>query len=233
MGARLFGRLLFASTSRPVEPPVTSVVTEHAAEPTPSAGGDGRALFRRPPRRLFHGILIATGVVVLWAFSFPGVHSLAIVPCILIVGIAAVTWVIRGITYLVARQRGAHTGRAIWFVVAPLGALALGVILWANVPLRFRWEFSKGAFNDAVSDVRADPSSWTGRNPRRVGTYEILTVHVVPQGIVFYESVGAAFDDAGFAYLPHGPSDEMANGSFENPQWLALGDHWYAWTASW
>lgn len=212
---------------------MTTDVAEQESEPSTSARWDWRDLFRRPPRRVFHGILVATGVVVLWAFSFPGVHFLAVVPCIWIVGLAAVTWVVRGITYFVSRQRGTHAGHATWFAVAPLGALVLGLMLSANLPLRFRWEISKGAFDDAARDVQSDPDAWSGWNPRRVGTYKINVVRVVPEGILFYDNVGALFDDAGFAYLPNGPSDDMANGSFENPQWFALGDHWYAWTASW
>lgn len=86
------------------------------------------------------------------------------------------------------------------------------------------------------------PSSKRTRNsgPRGVNTGSARTASrryrrsgVAWRGVVFYDSVGAFIDDAGFAYLPDGPSPDMANGSFENPQWFALGNHWYAWTASW
>ncbi len=84
-----------------------------------------------------------------------------------------------------------------------------------------------------MTEVQADLSSWSGRHPRSVGRYKITTVEVVGDGVIFYEKTGAFFDDAGFAYLPNGPSSAPANGGFENPQWFALGGHWYAWTASW
>jgi hypothetical protein len=44
---------------------------------------------------------------------------------------------------------------------------------------------------------------------------------------------GAFFDDAGFAYLPEGPTASLENGSFESPVFRHLGGPWYRWTASW
>ncbi len=88
-----------------------------------------RGLFRRPPRFVFHGVLVVTGLVVLWAFSFPGVNFLALVPCIWIVGIAAVTWLVRAVAYMRARQRCNHDGAALWYVVAPTGAIVLALLL--------------------------------------------------------------------------------------------------------
>jgi hypothetical protein len=177
--------------------------------------------------------LVATGVIVLWAFSFPGVHFIAVIPCIWIVAIATITWAVRGVTYLVARRHGTASGSAWWFALAPLGAVVLGALLSASVPLRLRWELSKPAFDDAVEEVRSDPEGWSTWTRGRIGMYTVNVVRVVPQGILFYDDVGSFIDDAGFAYLPEGPSDDMVSGVFENPQWFALGDHWYAWTASW
>jgi hypothetical protein len=198
-------------------------------ESLPVRGG----LFRRPPSRLFHGVLVVTGLVVLWAFSFPGVAFLALVPCISIVGLVGIIWLVRGATYMRARRRAAHCGTALWFAVAPAGALVLALVLHTNIALRIRWQTSKSDFQDALAEVRAHPEHWANSKPRRIGTYTITSVRIVDEGVIFDDEVGAFVDDAGFAYLPHGPSTEMANGSFENPQWFALGDHWYAWTASW
>lgn len=171
--------------------------------------------------------------MVLWAYSFPGVNFLAVVPCIWIVGIAAVIWLVRAVTYVRAGRRGNHEGSALWFAVAPAGAIVLVALLFANVPLRVRWQSSRSDFQHALTEVQADPGSWSGWHPRQVGRYTMTTARVVGDGVIFYEKTGSFLDDAGFAYLPDGPSDTLANGSFENPQWLALGGHWYAWTASW
>jgi len=74
-----------------------------------------------------------------------------------------------------------------------------------------------------------------GGKPQRIGTYGILAWERVDQGVIFWESHGALspFNDAGFAYLPNGPSDGLQNGSFEDPHFRSLGGSWYAWTASW
>jgi len=55
----------------------------------------------------------------------------------------------------------------------------------------------------------------------------------VPGGAVFYEEHGVFIDDAGFAYLPDGPTDGLSSVGFENPQFHHLGGPWYRWTASW
>ncbi len=61
----------------------------------------------------------------------------------------------------------------------------------------------------------------------------MTSVWRVEGGVIFYDKVGSLFDDAGFAYLADGPSTELENGLFENPQFRSLGGGWYAWTASW
>jgi hypothetical protein len=215
---------------------VTTVDMDPDPAPDLSASNEAErrfGLFRRPPRLLFHGILVATGLVVLWAFSFPGVHFLVVVPCIWVIAGSALVWVVRGATYVRSRRQGSHAGSTWWFAVAPVGALLLAAVLHANAPLRARWQVSKSDFEATLRAVRAEPDAWSRWHERRIGTHKITYVQVVDRGVIFHDSVGALFDDAGFAYLPEGHSPDMANGSFEDPQWFALGDHWYAWTASW
>lgn len=180
-------------------------------------------------------MLVFTSLVVLWAYSFPGVHVLALVPCSWIVAIAALTWLVRGATYARWRRRRADAcaGSALWFAAAPLGALLLALLLAANLPLRARWQASKSSFQDAVVDIRADRASRARWQQRNVGTYAITNVRMVQGAVIFYEKTGSFLDDAGFAHLPDGPSAAIEDGTFENPRWHALGDDWYAWTASW
>lgn len=47
----------------------------------------------------------------------------------------------------------------------------------------------------------------------------------------FYEGT-ALFDEAGFAYLPDGPTAEVQQ-SLESPTFRSLGGGWYAFTARW
>lgn len=68
---------------------------------------------------------------------------------------------------------------------------------------------------------------------RRLGLYQVTSVWRVEAGVLFYEKTGALSDDAGFAYLPDGPSPDVENGLFESPRFRRLGEGWYAWTASW
>lgn len=188
-------------------------------------------LLRRPPGPAFHAALVAVGLAVLWAFSFPGVNVLALVICFWIVVLAGLIWVVRAVAYLVARRRALHHGSALWFAVAPLGSLVLAVVVAAHVPLRVRWQTSKADFELAVADVRAQPGQGDRRHRERVGTYTITTARVVGEGVLFYESVGSLFDYAGFAYLPDDASREIAEEGLDAPEWFPLGDGWYAWTA--
>ncbi|MGY0002335.1 hypothetical protein [Micromonospora sp. I033] len=50
---------------------------------------------------------------------------------------------------------------------------------------------------------------------------------------MFYEANGYLIDDAGFAYLPDGPSPDLETPDFESPVFKHLGGAWYSWTASW
>lgn len=69
--------------------------------------------------------------------------------------------------------------------------------------------------------------------PSTFGSYRIIAAYHVPGGVVFQERNGNLFDDAGFAYLPGGPTPDLENGSFESPIFRHLGGAWYSWTASW
>ena len=72
-----------------------------------------------------------------------------------------------------------------------------------------------------------------GGSPSRLGWFTVTGWERFPAGVVFTDSHGAFLDNAGFAYLPDGPSDSLENEGFEGPSYRSLGDGWYAWTASW
>jgi hypothetical protein len=70
--------------------------------------------------------------------------------------------------------------------------------------------------------------------PSRIGSYSIDAAYRVPGGLIFKESQGSFFDDAGFGWFPAGPDrGVLENGSFERPEFTHLRGAWYAWTASW
>lgn len=112
------------------------------------------------------------------------------------------------------------------------GARPRALAIYAGLPLEVRWQLGKSDFAAALADVRADPAEWAEFRDRRVGTYTITHAKRVDGGVVFYEKTGSFLDNAGFAYMP--PGQTLAGtDSFERPEWVALGDDWYAWTASW
>ena len=107
-------------------------------------------------------------------------------------------------------------------------------LAFSSVPMRVRWSLSRADFASIVSDAPPANSDWQYFNvPRRIGSYSIDSAVRIPQGVLFYEAHGAFLNDAGFAYLPSGPSGVRGNGSFESPQFEPLGGPWYAWSASW
>jgi len=214
-------------TSMEIEP------AESTTAGTPATTPLRLRLFRRPPQRAFHGVLVATSLLVLWSLSYPGAQFLGLILAFWVLSAAAIVWAVRALTYTVAWRRATRTGAAWWFLVAPVGAVLITALLIARVPLRVRWEIGRSEFEQALASVQHDPEKWTGWSDRGVGTYTITHVQVVERGVIFYERTGALISNAGFAYLPQGPSADMATGAFENPQWVALGDHWYSWTASW
>ncbi len=123
------------------------------------------------------------------------------------------------------------------FLVTPVTAVAVVAAVMTGFPQSVRWLASEVAFEDQVSRLptpSGDLTEWPeARVPGRIGLYPIDFAYYVPGGIVFYESDGALIDDAGFAYLPDGPTPELDTGWFERPEFTHLGGAWYAWTASW
>lgn len=193
------------------------------------------SLAARPPGWRFHLLLVLPALAVLYAFSFPGIHVVMAVFATYALAAAVVVWLLRLVGYLVLRSRGGAIGKGRWFTIAPLGGAVVGVLLWAGAPLRGRWLASRGAFEKLAAQVVQDktPTDVPDAVDRRVGLYRVTSAWRVKEGVIFYDSVGSLIDDAGFAYLPDGPSADLESGSFENPQFRSLGRGWYAWTASW
>jgi hypothetical protein len=170
-----------------------------------------------------------------WAFSGPGFDALAAMVAGVAMLLLGAIWLAWLVTYRL------RAGRWSWgFVVAPLIVLAMLVALVAGVPRQVRWELSRPAFDRLVATLPAPSSEsesvWQPiAVPETIGSYRIVGAYRVEGGYVFYDRHGAFFDDAGFAYLPDGPSESLTagDGSFEAPRFWPLGGGWYNWTASW
>jgi hypothetical protein len=185
-----------------------------------------RALFRQPPRLVFHLAVVPLALLLLYALSFPGVSFLALAAAGLGLFAAAALWSVRVLTYVLALRRGTAGGSPGWLLVAPLGGLLLFALVLADVPLRARWAVSKPAFERVASGGAFD-------GPARLGTYDVVSLDREGAAVVFTEATGSFFDDAGFAYLPDGPFRELEDASREDMAFQPLGDGWYAWTSGW
>lgn len=196
----------------------------------------GRALLRRPPGLVFHAVIAAAAVAVLYAFSVPGISFFVALLAGWVLILSGVVWTLRGVLFWLARRRHRAVGSATWLLIAPLGGILVIALLWSETPLRVRWALSQNSFAKVVKEAPPGESRRDWRRLEadgRVGLYRVTEAHRVGEAIIFYEANGALFDDAGFAYLPQGPFPELDTGWFESPQFRHLSGPWYAWIASW
>jgi hypothetical protein len=190
------------------------------------------AWLRSPWFLLAEAIAFGFVLAILWSLSVPGIDFFLFVISGIGIVFALAVWLVRAVVHLVA------DGPAWRLLVTPAIVVIGAGIAVTGAPLEARFALSRDAFDDYVRDhvapsngVRA--GSGTLPDPGRLGWYDITSVRQVDDAVLFSESTGAFFDNAGFAYLPSGPSPSLSNGGFESPRWEHLTGDWYAWTASW
>ena len=172
----------------------------------------------------FHGLVALAALATLYVASFPGLpfSALELELGWLVLGVLWLGWLI---SCIVRRS----FPRAL--LIAPLTVFGVVGLAETGAPLTVRFAVGRPSFDRALAALPAAQESDHGAH---VGTYSITRWRRVSGGgVIFYEANGDFFDDAGFAYLPHGPSESLADGSFESPQWNDLGGGWYSFTASW
>jgi hypothetical protein len=193
-------------------------------------------IFQRPPGWLFILVLVPLWLWFLYACSYPGFDFFGVGFALGLLAFTTLGWLLRVATFLWARRSGFASGSMWWLAVAPLGGLLVVGMAWRDLPLRVRWELAESDFARAVRE--APPATGTNEwvafdPPGQIGSYKVVRAFRVGDAVIFYESKGSLFDEAGFAYLPSGPFDELSTGWFEAPTFSSLGDGWYTWTASW
>src|SRR5262249_2157634 len=103
--------------------------------------------------------------------------------------------------------------RWLWWALAAIAAVPV-LLFPTHLPMRARWAASEWAFDHIVSTLpsRADVTWQSPRSvsvPAHVGLYTVSRLDIVPAGYVFHDPDGGDLGDtgdAGFIYLPEGPS---------------------------
>ena len=188
-----------------------------------------------PPGTVFYAVLATALLWLWWSLGTPGFAFFPIMPLAWVILGAGLAWAVKLIAMVVRRRRGEAPPRA-WsrFAAAPALVVLFMAAAWNGGALQARWALSRAAFEEKVQQAQQlDEEAEVDDLAGRIGVYRIHVVHRVGDGVLFYEAHGSLFDDAGFAYLPKGPTADLENGGFENPQFEHLEDDWYVWTASW
>lgn len=212
------------------------VVGAAVADPT-QGDADARrsSLWASPPRFFFHTVLLSPVALLLYSLSYPGYYVEGALWLLALLAFACV-WGARATTYVIARRSGRARRSPWWFLVAPVLAVIVVALAVFDVPLRVRFNDDRGEFQAIVDATPPAGSVDDWRNvevPDVVGSYRIVNAARAGDAMIFYEATGAFFDDAGFAYLPHGPDPALERPGFEAPTFQHLVGDWYAWTASW
>lgn len=209
---------------------------------------------RRPPRFLFHLLLVVPTVALLHAASSPGFHLISFMAGVMGLGFGGLVWVLRAAACAFTPQRPRVQGSPGWFLVAPVCGAVVLMALITGAPLQARWSMAQDDFTRALelapSAAPDAPGPGAGAVvepvpfdvPDRIGTYSVEGASRVPVGVLFHVGGGNSigFGDGGFAHIPggppgglgpHGPSPAFGNAWFETITFHPLGDDWYVWDA--
>jgi len=184
-----------------------------------------RAALHRRRDWFFPLLLLVPLAWTLWLFSGPGVPTIPVLAALAVLSVFGLTWL--GLVY--SARRG---GRPLtWYGVAAALTTIVFLLVMLQVPRHARWAASQQAFDLFAAEVAANPHAPV---PPSIGWYDVDNLRHVDGGWIIYETTGSGMlDDAGFAYLPAGPTNSLGDGSWENPRFVHLGGPWYTWTASW
>lgn len=208
------------------------------AVPSPGPPAEGPVL-----RVLCHVLLAAvvlTASVWLWAESVPGGHFLIRIGLLLVWLVLGMVWLPLAAGTFHFRHRPARGGVAL--LVAAALVLATAALTVGHVPLRLRFELSRGAFEQVVQDgelavAAASPDElrdvFDGARDRalyldvggRVGWYDAADAAVDPDGTSL-RVMGSWSGYAGFVHAPDGVPAWMAD-EFRGISTLDLGGGWY------
>ena len=214
--------------------------TEPRSREVPERRRPMREVVAAPPGLAFN-LLVA--VVVTFLVLTTGTPGVVFGPFLMLVAalfVLGAIWFVRLCLYAGVRPPDPPFSSGRGLVVAPVLVLVAGGLMALDVPVRVGFEISRADLQAAADRVLAEPVADGGPSDHvdhpdvrgRLGLYEIVGSRRFPNGIVMFESNGAFMNDAGFAYFPDG-NLPAGDGSFESPDFRALGGGWYAFTSSW
>lgn len=172
----------------------------------------------RPPRVIFHTIVLLTALTLIWSASLPGWSFDSFMLGATATFILGVVWVIRFIEALI-RQ---HPSK--WFLAAPaLVALAVLVIA-SGAPQTMRWNLSQSTLEQTVKTLPRDTDY--GSLNRRVGLYSIASWERSTDGVISLTTADEVdlFTGLVLVYYPPGTPVPKPNVDIRR-----LGERW-AWT---
>jgi hypothetical protein len=214
-----------------------------AAEARPRRRSLGEVV-AAPPGLTFNVWVGLACALLLVVTATPGWIALPFLGLCALLSFLGVIWLVRLVLGLAS---GARAGRSMrLFLLAPAMVAATGVLVALDVPVRVGFAISRADLQAAADELVAPepvhPEMPLGAATLdaiahepiegRFGVYSITRSRLFRNGLVLFESNGAFFDDAGFAYFPDG-NLPLGDGSFESPDFRALGGGWYAFTSSW
>ena len=154
----------------------------------------------------------------------------------LIIGLAwiptCLVWAATTVADLISATRGRRHGRMVWHAIGLPAVLTVAVCAVTFAPLRARFALSKGPMQEAADQCLAassadEPCTIKGR----LGLYRAITATTrIDDAVIIYVS-GMSMMDSGFVYSPDG-EPPPSSGEFEHPDYVNLGDGWFAFTAS-
>jgi len=187
-----------------------------------------RALLR-PPGRLFDGLVIAVGVLVLLDAAVPG-NTICF--AVVLVGMclaAGFVWIVHLLGFLVTAgryQRAALQDRRAWrrWLFSPAVAAIVAVLVYLRVPLRFTFWISRPAMERLVAEAMEQRTGFQCLPPRSVGLYYARRIDRVVGGVRFAVGSDHMVDSVGFAYSP----DREPSAIFLD-SYVHLWGPWYLW----
>lgn len=186
-----------------------------------------------PPRTCFHVMLGLLGIGLVWVGSLPGVPLVPLMGLGWLVALGALIWAMKLAYYRRQRRENAVPPAGRWFLLAPVGGLLVAAVLVSGLAFDARWAASQASFNEAMV-AATDPDRAPATSPVRLGLYRVLAEPtVIDESVFFHHPLGGGvFDDAGFAYLPAGPTPQV-EASFESLHTQQIDGPWYRWSSSW